>query len=67
MVSHTYSKNANVRANKKFYEKNREALQFESRKKYYNNPEARQKKLDKQKQRVYVEGTIKYIKLLFIE
>jgi hypothetical protein len=66
MVSHTHSKEASYRANKKYYETHREKVHMQMRMKYYENSEARQKKLDKSKQRVYEEGTIRFIRLLFI-
>jgi hypothetical protein len=67
MVSHTYSKEAGDRATQRYYEKNRDKIHMRLRTKYYSNPEARQKKLDKSKQRVYEEGTIRFIRLLFIQ
>jgi hypothetical protein len=67
MVSHTASKEARDRANKIYYQNHKDQLCQLNRKNYYNNPEARQKKLDKARQRLYEEGTIRYIRRLWVE
>ena len=66
MAGHSSTREARLRAAKKFYEKNREKVQMQMRQKYYEDDEARQKKINKAKQRVYEEGTIRFIRLLFV-
>jgi len=66
MTSHYATPEARARATKKYWDNNRDKLNKSVRDAYYNNPEARQKKLDKSKQRVYVEGTIRFIRLLYM-
>jgi len=66
MVSHTSSPEARKRASIKFYANHRDQQLKAMRDNYYNNPDARLKKLEKAKQRVYVESTIIYIRRLFI-
>ena len=60
---------AKLAANKRYYEKNKEALQAYGRRMardyYYNNPNYQQKKSLTSKEKVYVEGTIKFIRRLF--
>ena len=50
MASHTSTREARLRASKKYYEKNREKRQLENRENYYNNPEVRERKINKIKQ-----------------
>jgi hypothetical protein len=51
---------------RQYFEEHREQIRANVRANYYNNPEVRQNKLDKQKQRVYVEGTIRFVRRLFV-
>lgn len=57
---------ARTAENRRYYEEHRERIRANVRSHYYNNPEARQKKLDASKQRVYVEGTLRFVRRLFV-
>ena len=66
MAGHSCTREARLRASKKYYENNREKMLMKMRQKYYEDGETKQKKLSKSKQKVYEEGTLKYIRRLFI-
>lgn len=51
---------------RRFYERNREKMQLRSRAQYYENEEYRKNKNAKVKQRVYEDGAIRFIKLLYL-
>ena len=66
MVSHTASVEARRRANAKWNATHKEYLLNTMRVKYYENDEARLQKLAKNKQKTYEEGTIMFVRRLFI-
>ena len=65
MVSHTYSKEANIRAKSKFYENHNEMIKFDSKFKYKYNDEYREQKKQKMIEYNYKYNAITFIKYLF--
>ena len=66
MGSHPASREAKRRASNKWNEANKDYLLQMHRVKYYENNEARLRKLAHSKQKNYEEGTIRFVRRLFI-
>jgi antitoxin component YwqK of YwqJK toxin-antitoxin module len=65
MVSHTYSKEANVRAKEKYYENHTEKIKLISKCRYKFDKDYRENKKIQMRQRMYEANSILFIKYLF--
>ena len=65
MVSHTYSKEALVRAQKKYYDANADIKKVESKFKYKFDEEYQERKKQKMREYRYQHSAIIFVKYLF--